>query len=729
MNLYLPISSKNFSLIFETESVSPKSFYDKRTYGTTRFRPCSLDIDDNYLCLFSIPPSFSFGERDTYPMWLEFERENLASGLTDICEYYSEIGSGKVYLYPQTIYFDSLSFRCIFQEKQHLINSKIDSESYRNVKATDKYRIEVESPDFFKKTPVIPVLNIPPNSILDVELDKDKKFNNVKGFIYGYTLGEVQESPEKDKLFKAIIEIQNSFTNAKARMLIDNSATEKYYANNQKKTSGKSKDSYSSKSSYIPPKYNPAESRGEILDLIDFVQNLFQALFPRTAKPQEDKVLAMAKQLLRELQAENADENLILDCSNFIESISIRNDSFQLLKKAVLDFFKSSVSKAYSAPEIAEMAERRFKTNLSLIQRTIENKFLHSDNEISNFDLTKFFYEIPGTIKIDSRKVKLSGSKEYLLFEIIVGSLIKYPRPAKQGEITREEKCEIIKRIATHPLFVNQLGNKTNRTDYYRDLLLLHNHYAKFEDFNFNLSKSDILKNFACFLTKIERFEDLLEFTISKKIDNRAFALGLWGAFNGFAALSGKDSKFIFSSPDLRLINSFDNWLNNILKLLEQETFEGGLDNKPTDIEESNSDDFASSNINESTASTPPSYSALSSSEQSQVNEPNQDSASETEKAKSLVRNFTLRALQTLSESKFNKEQKEDIQSALKQTQETVNKSLDDGAEVYLKMEFVFNLFRKHILDRNKKRKKKEFKIPENDLIIFLDPLKDGLNK
>jgi hypothetical protein len=170
MHLYLPISSKNFSLIFETESVSPKTFYDKRTYGSTRFRPCPLNIDDNYLCLFSIPPSFNFGERDTFPMWLEFEHENLGSGLTDIREYYSEIDPGKVYLYPKTIYFDSLSFRCLFQEKQHLINTKIDSESYRNVKATDKYRIEVEAFDFFKKAPVIPPLNISPNPISGVEL-------------------------------------------------------------------------------------------------------------------------------------------------------------------------------------------------------------------------------------------------------------------------------------------------------------------------------------------------------------------------------------------------------------------------------------------------------------------------------------------------------------------------------------------------------------------------------
>ena len=127
MNLYYHTSSKNFSAIFETESVSPKLFYSKRSFGTKRFSTCPFDLSEEYLTLYSRPNYFEFSDSNNFPMWLEFDIGSLENYLIDFKVFAPECDERTIFLFPKSIYFDHQTFRCLFRDTKELKYTKIDS--------------------------------------------------------------------------------------------------------------------------------------------------------------------------------------------------------------------------------------------------------------------------------------------------------------------------------------------------------------------------------------------------------------------------------------------------------------------------------------------------------------------------------------------------------------------------------------------------------------------------
>ena len=126
-------------------------------------------------------------------MWLEFDIGSLENYLIDFKVFAPECDERTIFLFPKSIYFDHQTFRCLFRDTKELKYTKIDSESYRNVKTVSKYRVDVLDTEFLKYFVLPTNYQIMTNSLSTIEINKDRYYNNIKGAIYGFSIGVLKE--------------------------------------------------------------------------------------------------------------------------------------------------------------------------------------------------------------------------------------------------------------------------------------------------------------------------------------------------------------------------------------------------------------------------------------------------------------------------------------------------------------------------------------------------------
>lgn len=183
MKLFLPTTSLNFIDILATESISPKSYYMQRIFGTKRNFTTEYAINEDFLILFRKIPMFDLLENqdsnyEEYPLVLELELDEY-----DI----QKIGD-EIYLLNRTIYFDLDTIKLLFFKEEHLQRVVQQSKLVTEVKNVAKYVNNFEIIDNFDELYKIDMpLNIPFSVYpIELELEFDKIFNSVKGFLYGY---------------------------------------------------------------------------------------------------------------------------------------------------------------------------------------------------------------------------------------------------------------------------------------------------------------------------------------------------------------------------------------------------------------------------------------------------------------------------------------------------------------------------------------------------------------
>lgn len=189
MKLYFPTTSLNFNDIFATESISPSSFYNKRIFGTKRHFKTELNKDENYLVLFKTLPYFnltecSVSEYEEYPIILSIEIDgNQLHNFIEIKE--------NIYITDTTIYFNQNNVNVLFFSDEHknkiIAKSTIVSETKTVNKYSSCFRV-INKSKLQNFSEDINKLQFPEYKIMNQELSlfKDRFFNNIKGFYYGY---------------------------------------------------------------------------------------------------------------------------------------------------------------------------------------------------------------------------------------------------------------------------------------------------------------------------------------------------------------------------------------------------------------------------------------------------------------------------------------------------------------------------------------------------------------
>ena len=184
MKLYIPTSSRNFNCIFSEESISPRSFYRERGFGYSKWH----DIPENpYYNLIVLYDELRYFERpnegyDDYPLVIEVSLDGK-----DIDELFRKDKSG-AYLFDGTIYFNPKTTGFIFFSEQHknIVLSKAEGSLETKLVRIYNKRIRVERTAGKYIAP-----DVQDAELNRVELANSIRINKVKGFIYGYHIGNL----------------------------------------------------------------------------------------------------------------------------------------------------------------------------------------------------------------------------------------------------------------------------------------------------------------------------------------------------------------------------------------------------------------------------------------------------------------------------------------------------------------------------------------------------------
>lgn len=184
MKLYIPTSSRNFNCIFSEESISPRSFYGERGFGYSKWH----DIPENpYYNLIVLYDELRYFERpnegyDDYPLVIEVSLDGK-----DIDELFRKDKSG-AYLFDGTIYFNPKTTGFIFFSEQHknIVLSKAEGSLETKLVRIYNKRIRVERTAGKYIAP-----DVQDAELNRVELANSIRINKVKGFIYGYHIGNL----------------------------------------------------------------------------------------------------------------------------------------------------------------------------------------------------------------------------------------------------------------------------------------------------------------------------------------------------------------------------------------------------------------------------------------------------------------------------------------------------------------------------------------------------------
>ncbi len=206
MKLYFATTSLNFNDILSTESLSPKKFYKLRTFGTRRYFSTELDLNENYITLFTAPPQFKLAyhqnsEYDEYPIIIEFDYQDNYSELIKLTE--------EIYIISRTIYIDIKKIKFRFFEEEHVKYIIAKSTLVEEVKLIQKYRknFNIIKKDALKKIDTTN-LDFPPvnKKAQDNWIEFDRIFDTIKGFLCAYlTKGFDINKSDSNSIFLEIL--------------------------------------------------------------------------------------------------------------------------------------------------------------------------------------------------------------------------------------------------------------------------------------------------------------------------------------------------------------------------------------------------------------------------------------------------------------------------------------------------------------------------------------------
>lgn len=224
--LYIPTTTLNFNNIMSCESISPKAFYAKREFGYKTWHCTNENPFDNSLLLYEeIPVVYrEVSDYDDYPLIIaitiseEMFEDMLFTNIAGVWQY-----DKTIYLNPSytTLFFDS-------EEHKRIAWSK--SESSAETKMVALYQSKMFCAQMTKQYDV--------SSCKDVDLcqeaiNKDRRINSMKGFLYGYYIGAAMSMNDKDVIK---LNILNEIKNILAAILasLNNIATEEQVIRLQK---------------------------------------------------------------------------------------------------------------------------------------------------------------------------------------------------------------------------------------------------------------------------------------------------------------------------------------------------------------------------------------------------------------------------------------------------------------------------------------------------------------
>lgn len=176
---YIPTTSLNFGNILSTESISPKSFYEKRGFGSSRWFSIEENKFGTITLMYEKPFRFErpISDLEDYPMFIEFSSDEQFEPFCD-----------GIFYTDRTIYLDPWNTKFVFlsEKAKKRVLGIAESNLENKVMGLYSKRMEVNSfvgnPMYFKTE----YIELPEN---EKAIKQDIVINKLKGLLYGYYIG------------------------------------------------------------------------------------------------------------------------------------------------------------------------------------------------------------------------------------------------------------------------------------------------------------------------------------------------------------------------------------------------------------------------------------------------------------------------------------------------------------------------------------------------------------
>lgn len=204
MKYYIPTSSLNFNNILSTESLSPKSFYERRGFGYSRWFSVEENSIEHLTLLYDKPHMFERPQSDIedHPMLIEI----------DVDDEFPKVADGVFYT-DRTIYLNPWQTKFIFFTEKDKTTALSLSDSSLETKLVRLYQRKIYVHQFEGTFPIIQKDNIAPIGDIDSLVEEDYVINKMKGLLYGYYIGaNLSSTKENVQKLDALREIQNIFS-------------------------------------------------------------------------------------------------------------------------------------------------------------------------------------------------------------------------------------------------------------------------------------------------------------------------------------------------------------------------------------------------------------------------------------------------------------------------------------------------------------------------------------
>ncbi|WP_438965579.1 hypothetical protein [Flavobacterium sp.] len=527
--LYIPVNSLNFNNILSSESISPQIFYEKRGYGFKRFEKSNINSFTNSILVYNkIPITHDIkSDREEFIFYLavpsnlikkETQKHNLNNFEIFQLDYTLYINSVECFFITRT---KNESLKLIASTNRSIEVKNVDNYE-KNLKSLEEYKFEKDNFNYDLLEKISDFKNYNHDQIVF-----DRKVNKIKGFVYGYLSGHLNELPKeilKAKLFYQ--EFINTYS------LLSNELSTTVNQKNNYYQKGKNKE--------IEGYYDKLQ---ELIDNISLLLDIYDA------SSIENNVV----------EDFNFDIDTLKDFKKY-NSKKLKKSLYQIL----LDLFKDSNLESLSIEELLNYLisqSKRFSQNTSIINyNSLEAKFnlvrgiiyqKFNEIELANSNCEKinelpFEYDVKKmTINLKSKELE---QNELFLYNLILKEFLSLEELSTADEIG-QRRLNILATIGKLSTESKVFEKDSEDIKYLRKL------YDSLKTigigFKINDTESVALQSLACFLNRYSDFEKLTDYMMKNNVSKNSFVMGIWGAAYGFSNTSKLVLAPLFRNNDI----------------------------------------------------------------------------------------------------------------------------------------------------------------------------------
>ena len=549
---YIPLCNKDFTFenIFSSESISPINFYSKRGFGITHFYKIDQYHLDEAILMYNVIPKFKVDRIDGIRFVLALKQSEIEK---DDIVFISE---GIVGL-QKTFYLTKENFKILFFSEKEMRFVQAKSELSLPTKSSKKYYKNFEVIDDASCVEVdtegIQKVKLIDNSYKEILFDK--RYNTIKGFIYGLITEIVfEKSVEEVKLRRCVQQLINNHAEFKNKSDLRNRQSDFRYS---KQGTNASVTTYFDK----------------VLDTLKNLENFVFSFFPRTDLTNDtlsDILFENNKSLFN-----SREEAFGYLRHKFFDQALLNSNEYDFLKKKIIyslkkpdansligmlkDYFKRNFSSAGTftpSRSNSDYTDEEFKEIIFKLSFVIEDFFSSKKSSTQiNFDEI-VFDPVLNEINLKTNfGFEITKGEEHEF--IILANIILQKSKREKGEAKKVDLLEIVKAGA----------NALSKSVDFSDTLLYKYLNNQLDIYPLEKVNSVVMKNFVSFIFNPDSMEALEKFLQANEIRNKWMAYSFWCVFNGFANISANFLRPIFDK-DVEIQEPLDTYLGMIRTVL-----------------------------------------------------------------------------------------------------------------------------------------------------------------